>query len=154
MDTSKNFLTFVYQFTNKKITMKNIETTNMMLSTYDSTLIYPHGYMSHIDSALKFAKTLTELVNKFAEVVGVDGENVTFEIPQTGPYRHQLVLKAIVPNDWEPLEGVIVHGQYRTKIAPTTSDLIKDGRIYSFTGVDLSLFPPANPHNLFGTIIP
>lgn len=124
-----------------------------MLSTYDSTVFVPCGYMA-TTTALKFAKILTDLVNQFAGIVGVDGETVTFEIPKTGYFRDELILKAVVPNDWKPLEGMTIHGQYRLKYVPSVQDIVVDGRSYSGIGVDVEEYPPTNAHKLFGTIIP
>ena len=126
----------------------NIETTNMMLSTYDSTVIYVHPYVDNINSVLKFTKIVTELVNEFAEIVGVDGEKVEFEIPKKGYFCNQLALKVVVPNDWKPLNGVTLCGTNRGIYSPNTESLLAFG----FFNANVVENPPANPHNLFGTI--
>ena len=125
----------------------------LTLSTYDSTVFMPCGYMA-TTPAIKFAKILTGLVNQFAEIVGVDGETVTFEIPKTGYFCGELILKAVVPNDWEPLEGMTVHGQYRVTYAPDVLDIINNGPSIFSGCVDVDMYPPTNAHKLFGTIIP
>jgi len=150
LDTSENFFYLCcIKVHTKKRTMKNIKTTDMMLSTYDSTVIYVHPYVDNINSVLKFTKIVTELVSEFAELVGVDGEKVAFEIPKKGYFCNQLALKVVVPNDWEPLEGVTVYGTHRQIYNPNTESLLEFG----FFDADVEENPPTNPHNLFGTII-
>ena len=119
-----------------------------MLSTYDSTVIYIHPYVGDINFVLKFTKIVTELVNEFAEIVGVDGEKVKFEIPQKGYHHGQIALKVVVLNDWKPIEGITVHGIRRESYTQSTETLL----LGDYWGLNVKQDPPKNPHNLFGTM--
>jgi hypothetical protein len=102
-----------------------------------------------MNNVQEFTKNLSEKTKQFCKVSGVKFEDVNWEYVLNSDWiQYNIVLYAIVPQDWKPVDNTFITGDIIDTSVKTFSDhLVGKGR---FTNI--SEYPPNKPHELFQTI--